>query len=399
MIRTQIGPEVRGMIKTPVGRFIFLLCVAGAISAGQAGKTTWKGTVTTENGVKVVKNPAEPLYGEYAFELKEDLRLGGDPVKETSYFPKGAVLAVNADGDLFIADYGNRRVQMFDKNGAFVRTVGRQGQGPGEYMFPGGVLFDADGNIWVDGGRQMVVFSKDGTFVRNVPWIAKPLSRKMLGPGGSFIGTLQPQLAPDGPKLELVRIESDGKTSRTIAEFHNELSQAKEAMAFHHYSTWITFAPVSAESFAYGFSGEYKIFIADAEGKTSLVMTKPEKPQAISGPEKDETRKNGLYAWMGGNRKDEGVFFPDHRPFFTQFMTDDAGRLYVLRLPSILEKDAPRRADVFSREGIFLYRMTWPSLPAAIRGGCLYEVRQDPETDEYLVIRHKITNWEAMKSR
>ena len=77
----------------------------------------------------------------------------------------------------------------------------------------------------------------------------------------------------------------------------------------------------------------------------------------------------------------------------------DAGRLYVLRLPSILEKDAPRRADVFSREGIFLYRMTWPSLPAAIRGGCLYEVRQDPETDEYLVIRHKITNWEAMKSR
>ena len=43
--------------------------------------------------------------------------------------------------------------------------------------------------------------------------------------------------------------------------------------------------------------------------------------------------------------------------------------------------------------------MIWASRPSAIRGGCLYEVRQDPETDEYLVIRHKITNWEAMKSR
>jgi hypothetical protein len=221
----------------------------------------------------------------------------------------------------------------------------------------------------------------------------------MLGPGGSLVGTTQPQLGPDGPKLELIRIDPDGKTSRTIAEFRNELGQAKAAMAFHYYSTGISFAPISADSFAYGFSGEYKILIADVEGKTSLVMTKAEKPQAISGAEKDETRKNGLYAWMGGDRKDEGVFFPDHRPYFGPFMSDDAGRLYVRRLNSILEKDAPTRVDVFSREGVFLYRTTWTSQPAAIRAGFLYEVRQDPETDETLVVRSKITNWEAMKSR
>jgi hypothetical protein len=57
------------------------------------------------------------------------------------------------------------------------------------------------------------------------------------------------------------------------------------------------------------------------------------------------------------------------------------------------------RVDVFSREGIYLYRMTWASWPTAIRAGFIYEVREDPETSEYLVIRQKITNWEAMKSR
>jgi hypothetical protein len=366
--------------------------------AGQTGKPVWKGTVTIEDGIKVVKNPAEPLYGEFSFDLKEDLRLGGDPTKEASYFPKGAVLAVNDAGDPIVTDWGNRRVQMFDKTGAFIRTIGRQGQGPGEYMFPTGVLFDADGNIWVDGGRQFVVFSKDGLFVKNVA-ITKSLMQKLLGPGGSIFGTLQPQRTPDGPKLELIRIEPDGKTSRTIAEFRNELSHSKEAMAFHFYSTWIRFASVSADSFAYGFSGEYKIFIADAEGNVSLILTKPEKPQAISSSEKDETRKNGLYYWSGGSRKDEGTFFPDHRPFFSQFMSDDAGRLYVLGHTSILEKAAPTRVDVFSREGIFLYRMSWTSRPAAIRAGYLYEVREDPETSEYLVIRHRIANWEAMKSR
>jgi hypothetical protein len=244
----------------------------------------------------------------------------------------------------------------------------------------------------------MVVFSKDGVFNKNVA-VSRPLMQKTLGPGGTFIGTTQPQLGPDGPKLELVRIDADGKTSRTLAEFRNELSQAKEAMAFHHYSTWIAFAPVSADSFAYGFSGEYKISIADAEGKTSLVMTKAEEPLSISGAEKAETRENGLFAQMGSNQKGAGVFFPDHRPCFSRFMADDAGRLYVLRLGSILEKAAPARVDIFSSDGVFLYRMAWATLPAAIKAGFLYEVRQDPETDEYLVVRHKITNWESMRSR
>jgi hypothetical protein len=387
------------MRRTTAFFVVVLLSVAGTILAGQTGKPVWKGTVTIENGIKVVKNPAEPLYGEFSFDLKEDLRLGGDPSKEAYYFPKGAVLSVDSGGDILVADYGNRRVQMFDKDGVYIRTIGRQGQGPGEYMFPGGVLFDTYGNIWIDAGRQMVVFSKDGTFIRNVPLIARPLSRKTLGPGGSLIGTLQPQLSPDGPKLELVRIEPDGKTSRTIAEFRNELSQAKEAMAFHHYSTWIAFAPVSADSLAYGFSGEYKISFTDGEGKVSFILTKAEKPQAISSAEKDETREHGLYAQMGSYQKRAGVFFPDHRPSFAQLMADDAGRLYVLGHTSILEKDAPTRVDVFSREGIFLYRMAWIGRPAAIRAGYLYEVREDPDTSEYLVIRQKIMNWEAMKSR
>jgi hypothetical protein len=373
---------------------------AGLLLAAQTGKSAWKGTVTTENGVKVVKNPSEPLSGEFVFDLKEDLRLGGDPEKEVSYFPRRPSLTVDAAGNLYVTDRGNNRVQMFDKTGAFVRTVGRQGQGPGEYMFAGYVHIGADRDIWVEGGPQWVVFSKDGLFLKNV-FVSKSMPQKMLGPGGSFIGTTQPSPAQGDPKLELIKVEPDGKTFRTIAEFRNELNQAKDAIAFHYYSTWINLAPVSADSFVYGFSGEYRIWYADTEGRTLFVMTKTEKPQGISAEEKDETRKNGLYARMGGNSRDEGVFFPDHRPYFRRLMADDTGRIYVFRSNSILEKDAPIRVDVFSREGVYLYRMTWASLslPDAIRAGFLYEVREDPETSEYLVIRRKIANWEAMKSR
>jgi hypothetical protein len=49
------------------------------ISADPAQKNVWKGTISTENGVKVVKNPAKPLCGTFAFDLEEDLKIGGDP--------------------------------------------------------------------------------------------------------------------------------------------------------------------------------------------------------------------------------------------------------------------------------------------------------------------------------
>jgi len=371
---------------------------AGLLLAAQAGKTAWKGTVATEDGVKVVKNPAEPLYGEFVFDMKEELRLGGDPAREASYFPKGARLSVDGAGNLYVTDWGNRRVQMFDKSGAFVRTIGRQGQGPGEYMSAGYVHIEADGNIWVEGGPQWVVFSKDGLFLKNVV-VTKFMRQKMLGPGGSFIGTTQPSAAQGDPKHELIRVESDGKTFRTIAEFRGELSQAKRAISYHSYSNSIAFAPVGPDAFVYGFTDEYKLYVADFEGRTTLVIIKDEKPQSISGSEKDETRKNGVWAVTGSNNPEEGIFFPDHRPYFGRLMADDVGRIYVLRSKSILDKDVPARVDVFSREGIYLYRMTWASWPAAIRGGFFYEVREDPETSEYLVIRQKITNWEAMKSR
>ena len=371
---------------------------AGLLLTAQAGKSAWKGTVSTEDGIKVVKNPSDPLYGEFVFAFKEDLRLGGDPDKEASYFPKGAMLSVDGAGNLYVTDWGNRRVQMFDKGGAFVRTIGRQGQGPGEYMSAGYVHIEADGNVWVEGGPQWVVFSKDGLFLKNVV-VSKFMRQKMLGPGGSFIGTTQPSAAQGDPKHELVKVESDGKTFRTIAEFRGELSQAKRAISYHSYSNSIAFAPVGPDAFVYGFTDEYKLYVADFEGRTTLVIIKDEKPQSISGSEKDETRKNGVWAVTGSNNPEEGIFFPDHRPYFSRLMADDAGRIYVFRSNSILEKDAPICVDVFSREGVYLYRMTWASWPAAIRSGFFYEVREDPETSEYLVIRQKITNWEAMKAR
>jgi hypothetical protein len=375
---------------------LVLLLIAAGSSADQ--KLQWKWKIEIENGVKVIKNPTDPLYGDFAFDLEENLVVGGDPSKENAYFPKGAVLSVDDKGNLYVADFGNRRVHMFDQTGKFVRAIGRQGQGPGEYSFPGRVMFDAEGNPCVWASRDMLRYGQDGQFKAKIA-IKTFLNNSMIGPGGTIIGTTQPGRGPDGPKYTIVQLDADGAPLRTLAEYRGEFRKDQTVIYLHWYSNHLSFAPLTGEVFAYGFSEDYRLNVADAEGRTKYVITKDEKPVSISGKEKDENEKSGIYAMMGTNERNlKNEDLPGHRPYFGGISTDDAGHIYVARTKSILEKDKPSQIDVFSKDGYFLYRMSWSVFPSAIKSGFFYAVRQDKETGENQVVRYRIKNWSQMKN-
>jgi DNA-binding beta-propeller fold protein YncE len=85
------------------------------------------------------------------------------------------------NGDVYIADgYGNRRVVVFDRNGNYLRQWGEQGTlaeaetGVGGKFFQvvHGVNIGRDELVYVNDrkGNRIQVFEKDGTFVRNI-WV------------------------------------------------------------------------------------------------------------------------------------------------------------------------------------------------------------------------------------
>ena len=45
-------------------------------------------------------------------------------------------LSVDGEGRMFVADPTNLRVQVYADNGEYIRTIGRSGEGPGEFAFP-----------------------------------------------------------------------------------------------------------------------------------------------------------------------------------------------------------------------------------------------------------------------
>jgi DNA-binding beta-propeller fold protein YncE len=103
---------------------------------------------------EAVPVPARPTTGDGA----------GQP---SDLFERPTDVAWDAAGNIFVADgLGNARIAKFDKDGRFVKSWGKKGTAPGEFADVRSIAVDAQGNVYAaDGGNKRIqVFDNDGNF-------------------------------------------------------------------------------------------------------------------------------------------------------------------------------------------------------------------------------------------
>lgn len=129
-------------------------------------------SITYEDGVKIVHNRKKEGWKNNAKIKLEPMGILGklDAEDENYTFYRPMDMAVDKEGHIYVLDAGNYRVQKYDREGKYLMTIGRPGQGPGEFSRPVSMDVDDEGNIYIldVGNRRIHTFNPDARFCRDI---------------------------------------------------------------------------------------------------------------------------------------------------------------------------------------------------------------------------------------
>jgi DNA-binding beta-propeller fold protein YncE len=133
--------------------------------------------------------------------------------EEDWLFNRPTDVAFSRQGDIYVTDgYGNARVVMFDRQGKFLRTWGKRGTGPGEFILPHSVVVDREGRVYVGDreNQRIQIFDAEGRYLREWAGIGYPY--------GLFLTPDQHVWMADGGFNRVIELDPSGKILGALGE-------------------------------------------------------------------------------------------------------------------------------------------------------------------------------------
>ena len=346
-----------------------------------------KTIVKQEDGVAVIYNPKMPIsIPDYPSKLvfTEDLSIGVESGDENYMFSELFTLEVDDAGDIFVVDTKEECIKVFDRNGQYVRRIGKKGQGPGEIQRFGRIFLF--GNLVVvndTGNNRLSFFTKNGDYVKHVP-IRKYRSPDARIDSRGYVYEFVLNFE-DGPVGELIKLDPDFKLISKITSIKLP-AQVPPAELMER----IYFRVKDNDSLVWVRTLKYELNIVDKDGNLIKRIIKEHDPIKVTV---DRLKKEARKRYP--NRPFPEDFsipshFPKYFPIFYYFIFDDEGRIYVC---NFYREGDEYSYDVFDSEGRYFSKFTLPEneMLAVIRNGKAYTMIKENEDGIPQVKRYKVS--------
>ena len=242
-----------------------------------------------------------------AADFPEVYRVGGLNAPEWAQFTDPDRMGFDGAGNLYVLDRGAYRVVVIDSGGDLVRTVGREGEGPGEFRTASDIMVWRDRRFAVvDIGHQAYqLFGPDGELERFVRMSSPsggmgmaavrgkvrpdPGGAAVIAEGAGLAATLTSTLAEEvegeqvdvvGEEGKLERLDLSGKVAAA-----QPIARARRIPAGDGHLTFepsVIWDVLPDGTIAYGDSSAYEISLVGSDGRKRGVLERPLSPERVT---------------------------------------------------------------------------------------------------------------------
>ncbi len=351
------------------------IALAGCAGDDSPGFPDWQQTDSA--GVTIVHSlrPSWPEAGGWQLADTPMLRIGEVEGATEYLFARVADTRMVDDSVLLIADGGSNELRFFDLSGRFLYSVGRSGEGPGEFEYLVS-LPDcySDSIVAADINDRLSIFTKAGEFVRVVQSYSSPqrqVSPYQFACGAEGLTVVNGWgSAMTDPQLDFFRSFShvyigslsDG-AQIDLGEFIASERWGTVGGSRPHPFGRQTRLAVAGGKVYVGTSESHEIMVYNPDGALQRLIRWEGDELTLSSEVSNAYFESEIQRARPGarpamRREFADMTLPGTRPAYSELLVDAAGNLWVREFNPM--RDATQRWLVFDETGVWLGRITFP---------------------------------------